>query len=451
MTAVVSLQTKLIKTSLLSSIVAGILALLIFIGISWYQTTETQDEIMHEVAGMLLIKSIQLGTEQSVDELSDEFEIQYRLSSPNQLITQSEHFEFDTQQTTWNLGFNSTYGLVWQQHQLWRTYRENRPEVGMSVLLVQPMGERFQVVGNSIAGYSLVLLVLWLIQWLILHFAIRRHFRTLQQLSNNISCKGIEDLSPIQTPSPVFKELQPILLQLNQLLTRLKDSLIAEQRFTADASHELRSPLSAIQMRLQVLKRKYPEMAQDFIPVQQDVSRGVQVLENLLLLARLDPAHADQLPRTELFLDAVFQDVLQALQPFSQQKLVMIQVDITAALSVQVNEQLFFTCIRNLVDNAIRYATHQGQVLIHAEQQADTVEISIENSGSGISDEVLQRLGERFYRALGTQTQGSGLGLSICKKIIELHKGKISFQPSKLGGLKVTLQLPNLLDRPETI
>ena len=94
--------------------------------------------------------------------------------------------------------------------------------------------------------------------------------------------------------------MQPIIRQLNAMLSRLEKSLAAEQRFTADASHELRSPLSAIQMRLQVLKRKYQEDAQlrqALQMIQNDVNRGTQILENLLLLARLDPEHAEQLPK----------------------------------------------------------------------------------------------------------------------------------------------------------
>ncbi|MCG4806112.1 histidine kinase dimerization/phospho-acceptor domain-containing protein, partial [Bacteroides uniformis] len=79
--------------------------------------------------------------------------------------------------------------------------------------------------------------------------------------------------------------------------------------------HELRSPLSAIQMRLQVLKRKYPDLTQDLVSIQNDVSRGTQVLENLLLLARLDPTNTRQLPKTEIDLQVIVKDVVQALQP----------------------------------------------------------------------------------------------------------------------------------------
>ena len=168
-----------------------------------------------------------------------------------------------------------------------------------------------------------ILFILWILQWLILRFAIKRQLRPLNKISREIGSKSALDLSPVQSPDPEITELQPIVRQLNAMLSRLEKSLAAEQRFTADASHELRSPLSAIQMRLQVLKRKYQEDAQlrqALQMIQNDVNRGTQILENLLLLARLDPEHAEQLPKQQVNLKVLIQDVLQALQPFAQEK-----------------------------------------------------------------------------------------------------------------------------------
>lgn len=235
--------------------------------------------------------------------------------------------------------------------------------------------------------------------------------------------------------------MQPIIRQLNDMLSRLEKSLAAEQRFTADASHELRSPLSAIQMRLQVLKRKYQEDAQlrqALQMIQNDVNRGTQILENLLLLARLDPEHAEQLPKQQVNLKVLVQDVLQALQPLAQEKEIHWNLKLEDVV-IEANAELIFSCIRNLVDNAIRYTPMQGQVEIRTIVESQNLQLMIENSGEGIQEEVVQRLGERFYRALGTRTQGSGLGLSICQKIMQLHTAKIDYAPSVLGGLKVSL------------
>ncbi len=440
----VSLQTKLIKTSLFSSILTGLLALLLFVLISLYQTMQVQDQIMDEIADMLLISDITTHSGQQVDELSDEFDIQYQLKDQQHILTESKEFPLEQQNSKLQTQASNGYRYIWQDQQLWRMYSAEDAELNMSVTMLQPVGERFKELAQNVMGYSLVLILLWFMQWLILHFAVKRQFKVIQQLSKNIAEKNADDLAPIQQQEPELKELQPMVLQLNQLLQRLKQSLLAEQRFTADASHELRSPLSAIQMRLQVLKRKYPDLNQDLASIQNDVSRGTQVLENLLLLARLDPTNTNQLPKINVNLQAIVSDVTQALQPFALEKNIQITAHITDDLSIFANEKLIFTCMRNLVDNAIRYAGQGGHVFIDVQQRQQNVVMTIADDGQALTEEVLQRLGERFYRALGTKTQGSGLGLSICQKIMQLHAGEIHFSKSGYGGLQVTLQLPLL-------
>ncbi|MNG56200.1 Sensor protein QseC [compost metagenome] len=440
----VSLQTKLIKTSLFSSILTGLLALLLFVLISLYQTMQVQDQIMDEIADMLLIADITTHSGQQVDELSDEFDIQYQLKDQQHILTESKEFPLEQQNSKLQTQASNGYRYIWQDQQLWRMYSAEDAELNMSVTMLQPVGERFKELAQNVMGYSLVLILLWFIQWLILHFAVKRQFKVIQQLSKNIAEKNADDLAPIQQQVPELKELQPMVLQLNQLLQRLKQSLLAEQRFTADASHELRSPLSAIQMRLQVLKRKYPDLNQDLVSIQNDVSRGTQVLENLLLLARLDPTNTNQLPKIDVNLQAVVSDVIQALQPFALEKNIQITTHIADDLSIIANEKLIFTCVRNLVDNAIRYAGQGGHVFIDVQQTNQSVVMTIADDGQALTEEILQRLGERFYRALGTKTQGSGLGLSICQKIMQLHAGEIHFSKSDYGGLQVTLQLPLL-------
>ncbi|WP_425918667.1 sensor histidine kinase [Acinetobacter sp. TSRC1-2] len=442
MSQAVSLQKKLIKTSLYSSMVAGILALLLFAVISLYQTMQVQDQLMNEIADMLLISDVTISSGQQVDELSDEFDIQYQLKDQQQVLTESKDFHLENQSSKLQNNASEGYGFIWQDQQLWRIYTAENAELNMSVLLLQPIGERFKDLAQNVMGYGLILVLLWLMQWLILHFAVKRQFKVIHQLSKNIAEKNADDLAPIQQQTPELKELQPIVWQLNQLLQRLNQSLVAEQRFTADASHELRSPLSAIQMRLQVLKRKYPDLTQDLVSIQNDVTRGIQVLENLLLLARLDPTNISQLPKTEIDLQVIVKDVVLALQPFATEKNIQIQTQFSPNLYITVNEKLIFTCIRNLMDNAIRYVGQNGHVFINVQQQHQKLTMTIEDDGQGVTGEVLQRLGERFYRALGTKTQGSGLGLSICQKIIELHAAEMHFSQSSHGGLKVELQFP---------
>ncbi|TCM67327.1 two-component system sensor histidine kinase QseC [Acinetobacter calcoaceticus] len=452
----VSLQQRLIKHAMLSSICAGVLALLLLLGFSAYHNMQTQDDIMDEISDMLLVTDISAGA-QPVDELSDEFNIAYQLSLGQQVLTQSPAFpqQIADQHT---FATHDEFSITWRDGRLWRSYQYLDHERQLQVRLYQPISERFDELLSSMWLYSLCLLLLWLLQWLLLHFAVKKQFRSIHRLSQDIAEKNAEDLSPIQQQA-AFIELQPMVKQLNLMLLRVQQSLLAEQRLTADASHELRSPLSAIQMRLQVLRRKYAgqltAVNDELNLIQQDVQRGTQVLENLLLLARLDPTDQDALAMQSFDLRVLVLEVIQALAIFAEQKQVTFH-DFAADQSTDLpdqawmivgNRELLMICIRNLLDNAIRYAKVQGSVYIQFERLQHSTLLSIEDDGEQLTAEVLAHMGERFYRALGTQTQGSGLGLSICKKIIQLHQDQLQFSPSTYGGLKVKLIFTDRPDR----
>ncbi|MFV5525852.1 ATP-binding protein [Acinetobacter variabilis] len=435
MKAPISLQSRLIQHAMFSSILAGFLAWLLLLGISSYQAIDLHDDLMEEISELLL-GDVNQAKNTQVDEISEQFDIQYALLLNQQVLTTSIDDELINEiPVAQKNGFHFDYE---NGHFIRILIAEDQD---LKVKVVQPLSVRFDELWQTTLGFGGILFILWILQWLILRFAIKRQLRPLNKISREIGSKSAQDLTPVQSPDPEITELQPIIRQLNAMLSRLEKSLAAEQRFTADASHELRSPLSAIQMRLQVLKRKYQEDAQlrqALQMIQNDVNRGTQILENLLLLARLDPEHAEQLPKQQVNLKVLVQEVLQALQPFAQEKEIHWNLKLEDAV-IEANAELIFSCIRNLVDNAIRYTPMQGQVEIRTIVEGQNLQLMIENSGEGIQEEVVQRLGERFYRALGTRTQGSGLGLSICQKIMQLHTAKIDYAPSVLGGLKVSL------------
>ncbi|MFB6331902.1 MULTISPECIES: sensor histidine kinase [Acinetobacter] len=435
MKAPISLQSRLIQHAMFSSILAGFLAWLLLLGISSYQAIDLHDDLMEEISELLL-GDVNQAKNTQVDEISEQFDIQYALLLNQQVLTTSIDDELINEiPVAQKNGFHFDYE---NGHFIRILIAEDQD---LKVKVVQPLSVRFDELWQTTLGFAGILFILWILQWLILRFAIKRQLRPLNKISREIGSKSAQDLSPVQSPDPEITELQPIVRQLNAMLSRLEKSLAAEQRFTADASHELRSPLSAIQMRLQVLKRKYQEDAQlrqALQMIQNDVNRGTQILENLLLLARLDPEHAEQLPKQQVNLKVLVQEVLQALKPLAQEKEIHWNLKLEDAV-IEANAELIFSCIRNLVDNAIRYTPVQGQVEIKTIVESQNLQLVIENSGEGIQEEVVQRLGERFYRALGTRTQGSGLGLSICQKIMQLHTAKIDYAPSVLGGLKVSL------------
>lgn len=453
----ISLQQRLIKNAMLSSIAAGVVALLLLLAFSIYQTMRTQDNIMDEISDMLMVSDLTVHAGRQLDELSDEFDIAYQLKFGQQILTESQDYPLHSalrQSTTQHVlpeqidaelppQHDGHFSYLWHDQQLWRSYFHDDVARQLQVQLYQPMSERFNGFFYSFAIYAICLLLLWLLQWLFLYVVVKKQFRAIQRLSQQIAAKNVTDLTPIQSQYD-FVELQPMINQLNLMLQRLQQALIAEQRLTADASHELRSPLSAIKMRLQVLQRKHADslhgLSDDLLSIQNDVNRGTQVLENLLLLARLDPTALDELPKQRFDFAALLEEVMQSLAVFAQNKQLQIEcIPLNPGIVCSANRELIFICMRNLIDNAIAYTEVGGRIRIQYGLQQQQLSVQIEDDGQQLTAEVLSRMGERFYRALGSQTQGSGLGLSICKKIIELHQGEIKFQRAELGGLSVNL------------
>ncbi|MBN6491686.1 sensor histidine kinase [Acinetobacter pittii] len=440
-----SLQSQLVKTTMWSSVVVGLLALSLLTIFSIYHNMSVQDEIMDEISDTLLVSDLSGHSMKQFDELSDEFDIQYELLNTGQVLTHSHSYQHELfEQGNLSEGFS----YFWFDGQLWRSLAAQQEDSQLQVEVFQPMSTRVEEVLKALAGYSGLMVLFWLLQWVIVSWRTEHQLAALNLLSRRIAQKTASNLEPIQEPD-VITEIQPVIDALNQLLARLQRALVAEQRFTADASHELRSPLSAIQMRLQVLQRKYqhlPELHQDFERIQEDVSRSTKILENLLLLARLEPNEAEQpeLPKTVIDLNYLLARVIETVDLDAKAKQMLIETNtLSTETKTYANEELLFIAFRNLFDNAIRYSPTLGSIHVEISQYEQQIKVSIEDTGNGVDDEVLLRLGQRFFRVLGTQQQGSGLGISITRKIIELHNGKLRFMHAEQGGLRAEIILPS--------
>ncbi|WPP71091.1 sensor histidine kinase [Acinetobacter pittii] len=440
-----SLQSQLVKTTMWSSVVVGLLALSLLTIFSIYHNMSVQDEIMDEISDTLLVSDLSGHSMKQFDELSDEFDIQYELLNTGQVLTHSHSYQHELfEQGNLSEGFS----YFWFDGQLWRSLAAQQEDSQLQVEVFQPMSTRVEEVLKALAGYSGLMVLFWLLQWVIVSWRTGHQLAALNLLSKRIAQKTASNLEPIQEPD-VITEIQPVIDALNQLLARLQRALVAEQRFTADASHELRSPLSAIQMRLQVLQRKYqhlPELHQDFERIQEDVSRSTKILENLLLLARLEPNEAEQpqLPKTVIDLNYLLARVIETVDLDAKAKQMLIETNtLSTETKTFANEELLFIAFRNLFDNAIRYSPNLGSIHVEIGRHEQQIKVSIEDTGNGVDDEVLLRLGQRFFRVLGTQQQGSGLGISITRKIIELHNGTLHFMHAEQGGLRAEIILPS--------
>jgi two-component system sensor histidine kinase QseC len=263
----------------------------------------------------------------------------------------------------------------------------------------------------------------------------------LRRLSAAVAATEPHALQPIAYSGPA--ELVPLVSALNRLLQRIAALLDSERRFTADAAHELRTPIAAIRAHAQVAAAATgnQERRSALEATLSGCDRAARLVEQLLMLARLDAAGEGRLACVDL--SAVTREVIAAHASQALAKKQTIEVDAALPCVVRGDEVLLALLVRNLVDNAIRYSPKAATVHLRVAQQGERVTLCVEDSGPGLSAEHLARLGERFYRPAGSDERGSGLGWSIVKRIAAAHRAvlEVAASPS-LGGLRVVVSWP---------
>jgi two-component system sensor histidine kinase QseC len=277
---------------------------------------------------------------------------------------------------------------------------------------------------------------------LLIWFGVARGLQPLQALGRQVAARRPDNLAALEVATaPV--EVVPLVEGLNQLFARVRISLDSERRFTADAAHELRTPLAAIKTQAQVARAATAEAerrhALDSVLVGCD--RATHLVEQLLTLARLEPQTLKHDERCDLHALAV--TTVAELAPAAIDKDIDLQLTEGDALRVPGEPALLAILLRNLIDNAIRYSPRHSEVRVRVANTGDGAELTVIDQGPGIPAESRVLIWERFYRVLGTGETGSGLGLSIAKRIADLHGATISLSEGDAGqGLRVSVVFP---------
>jgi two-component system sensor histidine kinase QseC len=254
--------------------------------------------------------------------------------------------------------------------------------------------------------------------------------------------RDTQTLDPVSLPETP-QEVQPLLDALNDLLQRLAQRMETERRFTADAAHELRTPIAAIRAQAQVALSSSTDDQVRQQALQDTLvgcDRASRVVEQLLTLARVE---GPQDVASEPFhLDQLAQQVLADLTPDALRRGQTLELLAPEPLQVNGQSTLWQILLRNLIDNALRYSPSGATVRIQAQRlENGQMQVTVQDSGPALSLEDLGRLGERFFRVLGTSATGSGLGWSIVRHIAALQQIDVQVGKSaELGGLQVTLR-----------
>jgi two-component system sensor histidine kinase QseC len=303
----------------------------------------------------------------------------------------------------------------------WRVYYLQSPGGGWLVAAGQRGHERdelvWDLVGSQLMPWLLVLPVLLLA----MAWAVRRALQPVRLLTCELQGRSADDLRPVPVKHAP-QELLPMLQAMNQLFSRIDSTLQRERRFTADAAHELRTPLAVLRAQWDVLRRTTGADERRRAETQLDagMDRMDRLVTQMLALSRLEST--DRLPQAEAlqWMPLVEQTISDVLALAERRR---IEIDCewpaagTVPMPMQGDPDLITVLLRNLLDNAVRYAPEGSTVCM----RFDSDRLTVENDGAALPAKVLADLGQRFRRVDGQAESGSGLGVSIVQRIAALH------------------------------
>lgn len=443
-----SLRRRLIRSVLGASVLVWTISLAVVLYVSWHETSDTFDDALKENARLTLALGTLLQQASGIDEPSDEREpSKLKLRLYYQIVGQDGRVlrradKAPSQPFSSDLQASSGYRDVWVEGQAWRVYLLRSREGRFQVQVGQPWVKRLDLLKEVAAALAWPLLALLVLLAGFCWWVIRRLLAPIELTAARIGAKSPDDLAPVPT-APEPRELQPLVLAFNLVLERLAEALQRERSFTADAAHQLRTPLAGLRMRIQLLQRQAASGATgaDSVTPQQlrdEVDRCTALVESLLTLARLDPERPATLQLQPVELPALFRRLADDVARDRQAELrIDCRID-----TLQARPELLASALRNLVDNALRYGPPQGPVSLEAHPHGGGLRITVRDGGPGVAEADRARLGERFYRVLGTGQHGHGLGLSIVGRIVALHRGTMRFEHPAGGGLCVVLEFP---------
>jgi two-component system sensor histidine kinase QseC len=323
-----------------------------------------------------------------------------------------------------------------------RTYVAWSDDRGEAIIIAEPLRFRQSFIGTFhtnfllefLASLPLLLAATW---WMF-----RRATRSLGESALQIVDRSPNDLRPITVSSPP-EELKPLLKSTNELFARFGKALESERRLTAAAAHELRTPLAAVKMQAQVAQRA--RTRKELTGALQDlglcIDRASRMLEQLLTLARLEALNEPQSQGADVRVDVVTAGVLQELDPLLKERRIRLS---TALAPAQVKGIEFGIAVlmRNLVDNAARYSPPGSEILVETGQDATGCYATVKDAGPGIPKAERERVFQPFYRLVQSRGDGTGIGLSIVRTVIEVHRAHVRLDDSELGGLCASVRFP---------
>lgn len=333
-------------------------------------------------------------------------------------------------------------------HDSWRLY-VSPLHTGAKLVVGQQTAARDEIARTGALRTVLPLLALVPVLLVLVGVIVRQALKPVLALSRELDRRSEHDLASLQDHG-VPNEIRPFTGSINRLLGRVARSMQAQRRFVADAAHELRTPLTVLFLQAEAFAGKdLPDGARERVAnLRQGIQRARSLLEQLLTLARFEAAPAPIAPPAPISAMSALRTVIEEQLPMAEAKHIDLGVvgDGADAL-VRVRDVELHSLLRNLIDNALRYTPSGGRVDVGLRQDAGGVTVEVSDSGPGIPVAERERVFDPFYRVLGTDTEGSGLGLSIVKTLADRMGITVKLADARsdtgLGGLRVLVSFPS--------
>jgi signal transduction histidine kinase len=326
------------------------------------------------------------------------------------------------------------------QGQAWRAYGL-QTEDGV-IQIAQPIQVRQRLARAAALRVVVPLMLLLPIMIAFVAWIVRRGLLPLRDVTAEVQRRDARSLTPLVTDNLPL-EIQPLAAELNRLLARLDEAFAVQRAFIADAAHELRSPLTALRLQLQLLDRAPDDTARRTARdrLGAAVERAIHLVEQLLTLARSDPG--ESAGDFELLdLAAVAAQALTETHALAESRRIDLSLDREGDVPVRGDKEALRTLARNLVDNAVRYTPSGGSARVRCHAGAAGAKLEVIDTGPGIAAADRARVFDRFYRRANANETGTGLGLAIVKAIAARHGARVDLDDAPSGGLHVTVSFP---------
>lgn len=288
--------------------------------------------------------------------------------------------------------------------------------------------EQAQIDGALLFASSfLPILIVLPLTAIAIYYGTSSGLKPLRKLAEQISNRSSNSLEPVSAGRVSYAEIQPLTDSINELLERLAQTLEAEQRITANAAHELQTPLAAIKTEVQLCQRRVAdEETQAMLGrITERVDRASHSIKQLITLARLEPEVA--LDGEPIMLRELLDEVMVELGHIPRERKLKVELDTKIDGTIQGDRESLLILLRNLVGNAYQNAPEGGQVTLSIRASTEDTRLVIANDCAPMDETEVSRLGERFYRRPGNTYQGAGLGLSIVARVARLHKATLGY------------------------